>query len=73
MMIVMIIIITMIVMIMIMITKMMIIITIMMIFVPGDHRCAATGQQGLCGQKRVLQSNHLMVVFIMIMICNDQR
>ena len=53
----------------IIITNMIIIIImIMMVFMPGDHRCAATGEQGLCGQKGVLQSKHLMVVFIMIMI-----
>ena len=53
---------------MIMITNMIIVIMIMMIVMPGDHRCAATGEQGLCRQKGVLQSKHLMVVFIMIMI-----
>ena len=54
---------------MIMITNMIIIIImIMMIFVTGDYRRAATGKQGLCRQKGVLQSKHLMVVFIMIMI-----
>ena len=53
---------------MIKITKMIIVTMIMMIFMPGDHRCAATGEQGLCRQKGVLQSKHLMVVFIMIMI-----
>ena len=51
---------------MIMITNMIIVIMIMMIFMPGDHRCAATGEQGLCRQKRIFQSKHLIVVEIIM-------